>query len=207
MDGVLTVKVAAACEWMRRSVTGRPEPLGIVRLASAAQAARLPALTDAPVYSRAPQVGVAMVAGVLLGHVNQKLTQSDRRAGPSCPTKPGSVSRASCAAKVISSRGTGFIDDRRIGHGVVEVAVRLCVRLWSGPPRCWCSLVRRPMWLEPRSWKLGNWMTGGPTGLGQVAAARDELGDRAYEQLVAEGPSYRAILQGRVRLNTGRGRR
>jgi len=56
--------------------------LVIVRLASARESLPgCPLLTDAPVYSLAQQVGVTVVARVLLDHVNQELSQGDWLAG------------------------------------------------------------------------------------------------------------------------------
>ena len=52
----------------------------------------------------AEEVGVAVVAGVLLDHVDKQLAQRDRLALPSLPTKSKSWSAMNSLANAISAR-------------------------------------------------------------------------------------------------------
>ena len=100
----------------------------IVRLASARESLPgCPLLTDAPVYSLAQQVGVTVVARVLLDHVNQELSQGDWLAGAvvSDEAKVGVAHELLGEGDLLTPCRPRFLHNRQLGHGTVEITVRL----------------------------------------------------------------------------------
>jgi len=74
---------------------------------------------------------MAVVAGVLLDHVDQELPQRDRlpRAVAPDEAEVGVTGELLREGDLVTPCSPGFVDDRLIGHGTVEVAVGLRVGL------------------------------------------------------------------------------
>ena len=74
---------------------------------------------------------MAVVAGVLLDHVNQELPQRDRLPGavPPDEAEVGVTGELLGEGDLVVPCSPGFVDNRLIGHGTVEVSVGFGVGL------------------------------------------------------------------------------
>jgi hypothetical protein len=88
-------------------------------------------LADTPVNTLTKEIGMTVVAGVLLDHVNQELPQRDglTRAVSSNEAEVGLVGELVGKGNLIAPCGPRVIDNRLIGHCTVEITVRLGVGL------------------------------------------------------------------------------
>jgi len=84
-------------------------------------------LSDASIDSLAEQVGVAVVAGILLDHVDQEFAQGDRPPGPvmSDEAEIGVVHELLGEGDLLAPCSPCFRHDRGIGHGTVGLGVGL----------------------------------------------------------------------------------
>ena len=84
-------------------------------------------LADTSVNTLAQEIGMAVVAGVLLDHVNQELPQRDwfARAVPSNEAEVGLASELLGKGNLVTPCGPRLIDNGLIGHGTVEIAIGL----------------------------------------------------------------------------------
>ena len=88
-------------------------------------------LADAAVDALPQQVGMAVVAGVLLDHVDQELPQRDRLPGAVTPDEAeiGVTSELLGEGDLVVPCSPGILNNRLIGHGAVEVTIGLDVGL------------------------------------------------------------------------------
>ena len=96
---------------------------------------------------------MAVVAGILLDHVDQELPQRHRLAGAVAPDEAelGVTDELLGEGHFVVPCSPGVVDDRLIGHGAVEVAVGLGVGLVASG----YALVREPL-PEPLALDIGH---------------------------------------------------
>jgi len=84
-------------------------------------------LADTSVNTLAQEIGMAVVTGVLLDHVNQELPQGDwfARAVLSNEAEVGFASELLGKGNLVTPCAPRLIDNSLIGHGTVEVTIWL----------------------------------------------------------------------------------
>jgi Protein of unknown function (DUF2568) len=84
-------------------------------------------LADTSVNTLAQEIGMAVVAGVLLDHVNEQLPKRDwfARAVASDEAEVGLTSELLGKGNLVTPCGPRLIDNSLIGHGTVEVTIWL----------------------------------------------------------------------------------
>ena len=88
-------------------------------------------LADTSVNALAQEIGMAVVAGVLLDHVNQQLPKRDglTRTVLSDEAEVGVAGELLGEGHLVTPCGPRLVDDRLISHGTVKVTIGLDVRL------------------------------------------------------------------------------